>query len=127
MFRHVLGVALSALLLSGLAPTSAHAQGSEKALRTADRNGDGRIDRREFNERMMDVFFALDADKNGSLAPSEVSDVSPEDFRRADRDGNGALQVEEFMDARAIDFDRADDNDDGTLSPAEAAGYSEGG
>jgi hypothetical protein len=127
MFRHVLGVALSTLLLSGLAPTLAQAQGSEKALRTADRNGDGRIDRREFNERMMDVYFALDADKNGVLAPSEVSGVSAEDFQRADRDRDGALQVEEFMDARAIDFDRADDDDDGTLSAAEADGYSEGG
>jgi hypothetical protein len=125
MFRHVTAVALSTLLLAFGVASAAGAQGepSMKALETADRNGDGEIDRREFNERMVDVFFRLDADKNGVLAPSEVPDVAPESFEGADRNGDGVLQDEEFMDARAIDFDRADDDDDGTLDAGEAAMY----
>ena len=95
----------------------------ERALDHADRNGDGRVDRREFDARMVDVFFALDADKDGALVIGELPGCSAEVFAAADANGDGVLQLEEFLEARAHDFDRADADDDGALDPAEAEAY----
>lgn len=108
---------LVALGLLALAPSAALAQ---NAHARADRNGDGVVDRREFHERMVDVFYFLDADKDGGLTSAEVKKVTPEAFGRADRNGDGKLQMQEFLDARAMDFDAADANDDAVLDPTES-------
>lgn len=108
------------LVVLGVAPAFAN-QGVE----AADRNDDGEVDRREFEERMVDVFFMMDADKNGGLAPSEVPRVTSAAFRRVDLDGDGKLQLEEFLEARAADFERADADDDGRLDAMEATAYDE--
>ena len=93
----------------------------EDAYRSADRNGDGLLDRREFQQRMVDVFFMSDRDKNGKLEPSELPAASSEVFARADTNGGGQLELAEFLDARAMDFEAADTDGDGALSAAEAA------
>jgi len=116
-------LALALVLLTPAFGAPAQGSPASDALKQADRDGDGHIDRREFQVRMMDVFFMLDADKNGRLVPSEVPDVGGAAFERADKNDDGALHEEEFQDARAADFDRADANDDGSLTPQEAAAY----
>ncbi|MDX1650265.1 MAG: EF-hand domain-containing protein [Myxococcota bacterium] len=112
-----------ALLLAAGATQPVRAQATGQAVVVADRNDDGIVDRREFEERMVDVFFILDVDKDGGLVAAEVPRVGPEAFARADRNGDGRLQLPEFLEARAADFERADRDDDGGLNATEAAAY----
>ena len=42
----------------------------------SDKNGDGRIDREEYHQRMTEVFFFIDANKDGSLTLAELKVVS---------------------------------------------------
>lgn len=111
-----------ALALAGGAVWAQDAE-PRKAVAVADRNEDGEVDRREFGDRIVDVFFMLDVDKDGRLVPSELSGLTPAEFRRADTNGDGALQLEEFLEARSADFERADADGDGTLTASEIRAY----
>lgn len=125
MHRRVIAAAPAAfaLLFAVGAAGPVRAQQAVGAVELADRNDDGAVDRREFEVRMVDVFFMLDADKDGGLVPAELPRLSAEAFRRADKDGDGRLELPEFQEARAADFERADSDDDGMLNPVEAAAY----
>lgn len=94
-------------------PRAAHAQ--------TDLNGDGQIDRREFQLRMVEVFFHADADKTGFLKPEELNEatVIEEDFSEADMDGDGKISLYEFIEYRFDDFDEADTDGNGLLSVEE--------
>jgi len=94
-------------------PRAAHAQ--------ADLNGDGQIDRREFQLRMVEVFFHADSDKTGFLKPEELNKatVVEEDFSEADMDGDGKISLYEFIEYRFDDFDEADTDANGLLSVDE--------
>ena len=94
-------------------PRAAHAQ--------ADLNGDGQIDRREFQLRMVEVFFHADVDKTGFLKPEELNKatVVEEDFSEADMDGDGKIILYEFIEYRFDDFDEVDTDSDGQLSVEE--------
>jgi len=88
----------------------------------SDKNKDGRIDREEFHQRMTEVFFFADVDKNGHLTFAElvaVASADPEAFKRADRDGNQKLTLYEFMYVIHRDFDAADKNQDGVIDLQE--------
>jgi Ca2+-binding EF-hand superfamily protein len=88
----------------------------------ADKNGDRKIDREEYNQRMTEVFFFADVDKDGNLTIVElaaVTTVDPQAFRNADKDGNGKLTLGEFLYAVHIDFYTADANRDGFIDMPE--------
>lgn len=88
----------------------------------ADRNGDRKIDREEYNQRMTEVFFFADVDKDGNLTIVELAAVEPVDpqaFQNADKNGNGKLTLGEFLYAVHIDFYTADTNRDGTIDMQE--------
>ncbi len=88
----------------------------------SDKNKDGRIDREEFHQRMTEVFFFADVDKDGQLTFAElvaVANADPEAFKRADRDGSGKLSLYEFMYVIHRDFDAADNNQDGVIDLQE--------
>jgi Ca2+-binding EF-hand superfamily protein len=88
----------------------------------ADKNGDSRIDREEYHQRMTDVFFFADMDKDGNLTITEirlVEDVDPQAFNAADRDGNQSLSIYEYHYVLHKDFDVADRNSDGTIDMEE--------
>ena len=88
----------------------------------ADRNGDRKIDREEYNQRMTEVFYFADVDKDGNLTIVELAAVEPVDpqaFQNADKDGNGKLTLGEFLYAVHIDFYTADTNRDGTIEMQE--------
>jgi Ca2+-binding EF-hand superfamily protein len=88
----------------------------------SDKNDDNRLDREEYHERMTEVFFFMDTDRDGQLTISEfraVEEVDPQRFEAADRDGNHSLSLYEFLYALHHDFEAADRNSDGTLDMEE--------
>jgi Ca2+-binding EF-hand superfamily protein len=101
-----------------------------QALHETDTNGDGFVDRGEFEARMVEVFFFADTDRDGFLSEEELAKgvVFPEDFRHADTNHDGRLSLYEFEAVRFHDFDRVDADKDGRLSEAEVvAVYERGG
>ena len=97
----------------------------EEVMATADKNHDGRIDLQEFNQRMIEVFFFADTDKDGKLSWEEIHavvvDADPQRFKVADSDGDGKLSLFEFLYALDVDFIQADNNHDGVLDTEEVA------
>lgn len=87
--------------------------------RISDRDGDGHVDRREFQQRQVDLFMFHDADKDGNLSAGELGADGAATVRAGDRDGDGKLQLEEFLDLRALVFSEADTDNTGTLSESE--------
>jgi Ca2+-binding EF-hand superfamily protein len=87
------------------------------AFSESDFNHDGQIDHAEFDERMTDVFFHADANKDGVLSPNEcrATLVQSESLDTTDSNHDGTLTLHEFMRAREVDFEQADTNDDGVL------------
>ena len=115
------------LILSGVISTAAfgadvsHMNAAE-IMAMSDKNQDGRLDREEYHQRMTEVFFFIDADKDGNLTLSEISsvtDVDPKRFKACDRDGNQTLSLHEFLFALHNDFDTLDRDKDGTLDMEE--------
>jgi Ca2+-binding EF-hand superfamily protein len=91
-------------------------------LAISDKNDDHRIDREEYHQRMTEVFFFLDTDKDGKLTLSEmqvIEETDPQLFEAADRDGNRAMSLYEYLYALHNDFDMADRDQDGTLDMEE--------
>jgi Ca2+-binding EF-hand superfamily protein len=88
----------------------------------ADKNSDRKMDREEYNQRMTEVFYFADVDKDGDLTIVELADAEPVDpqaFQNADKDGNGKLSLAEFLYAVHIDFFTADTNRDGFIDMRE--------
>ena len=96
-----------------------------EAFTVTDRNGDGRIDRGEFHDRMTELFFFADRDRNQRLTPAELPSVAADAFADADRNDDGRLDLVEFTGARALDFDAADADRDGQLSRDEVEAISQ--
>lgn len=91
-------------------------------MELSDKNKDGRIDHEEFHQRITEVFFFADVDKDGQLTIVEIEavvSITPEAFKRADRDGNGKLSLYEFTYTMHRDFDAADKNGDGVIDMQE--------
>lgn len=113
---------MSALMGDCISAVGAERLDPNAAMAIADRNKDGRIDREEFHQRMTEVFFFADIDKDGQLTFAElvaVEKVDPEAFKRADRDGNGKLSLYEFMYVVHRDFEAMDKNQDGAIDMQE--------
>jgi len=95
----------------------------DAVIRSCDKNGDGQIDREEYFVRMTDVFFLVDANKDGYLVLQEilqaVPDANPERIKSADKNGDGKIDLHEFQNALSKDFERADLNGDGVLDKDE--------
>jgi hypothetical protein len=107
-----------------LAPVAlAQTPGPAPAFLATDANGDGRIDRAEYYNRLMDAFFLLDQDKNGYLTAQELPYVAAKDFRAADRDSDLKLSAIEYINERFREFSAADTNRDGILSHVEVEVY----
>jgi Ca2+-binding EF-hand superfamily protein len=78
------------------------------------------VDHEEFQIRIVEVFFFADANKDGSLDPTELKQLAfPDDFADDDKDKNGRVSLHEFLRVRFIDFQQTDDDGDGVLSVDE--------
>ena len=113
---------MCALMLNIYPAAGAERMDANSTMTLVDKNKDGRIDREEFHQRMIEVYFFADVDKDGQLTYAElvaVEKVEPEVFKRADRDGNGKLSLYEFMYVVHRDFEAADKNGDGVIDLQE--------
>jgi Ca2+-binding EF-hand superfamily protein len=93
-------------------PRAAHA--------ATDRNHDGEIDRDEFEQRIVQIFYFADVDKDGFVTIGQLA-VFDEDrlFATADLDHDSRLSLSEFLNARSRNFLEADTDGSGTLSVEE--------
>jgi len=125
--RRPIAVLAAAVLLWAMAdaPSAAAAEATEDFAVT-DRNSDGFIDRGEFHQRMVELFYFADGDRDGRLVPAELPRVDKGAFSGADRNGDGVLSLTEFTEARAVDFGQVDADGDGLLSRAEVDAVSGG-
>jgi hypothetical protein len=93
-------------------PRAAHA--------ATDQNHDGEINRGEFEQRIIHIFYFADVDKDGFVTIGQLM-VFDEVllFETADGDGDKRLSLSEFQSARADDFREADTDGSDTLSVEE--------
>ncbi len=120
-------VTLWLLLISVIIATAAFSADIQRmdaaaTLAITDKNDDNRIDREEYHQRMTDVFFFADTNKDGNLEIIEmqvIEEIDPQRFKAADRDGNQTLSVYEYLYALHNDFETADRDKDGTLDLEE--------
>jgi hypothetical protein len=114
-------LALGGLLMLSPAP-NALAQSTSDAFGTSDLDKDGKVERVEYQRRMVEVFYLADKNKDGVVTVEEIVAIEPLDekaFKTADKDGDGKLSLNEFVSYRMIQFDEADRNRDGALTVEE--------
>ena len=93
-------------------------------FRAHDLNGDGRLDRAEFQEWMVDVFFERDQGKKGYLSIDDVRGaMPPELFNAMNRKGHGKLALPEFLNALFQDFQVMDTDRDGSITVEQIEAY----
>jgi len=129
MIRIGLGMLTAATALSlVLAPALATAQTITASdvrawVNKYDRNGDGKLDRDEFYQAVVDAFFLRDKDKDGYLAISELTEASPEALRAVKHKDSARISLQEYINALFKDFDAADTDGDGLLTVEEIERY----
>lgn len=119
--NRVIPCALAALVLFAASAHAQQAYDPHKAFKETDKNKDGAIQMSEFQERITDVFFIGDTNKDGKLSREEHDAVVVirEDFAVVDKNGDGFESESEFISARIPLFQQTDTNKDGTLSDPE--------
>lgn len=122
---------LLTLLLAGFtlaAATSAAGYDADQAFQQADRNGDGQLDPGEFHDRLVEVYYFADVDRNGRVSFEEMSAAAAidEDWTRFDTDGNQHISLEEFVAGRMEDFRGADTNGNSQLTLPEVEAAAQG-
>jgi hypothetical protein len=120
-FRYVAVVSVLGLfLLDGPAMAQNRPTPDTKAwVKGHDRNGDGKIDREEFNQAAIEAFFFRDKNKSGYLTIEELKEAAPEAVKAANRKGDGKLTLHEYVNALFKDFEAADTDKDGLLTVEE--------
>jgi Ca2+-binding EF-hand superfamily protein len=121
----VVSVTLACALAGGLgeAQMTPRADWKER-FHAHDLNGDGRLDRAEFQEWMVDVFFERDQGKKGYLSVDDVRGaMTPAVFNAMNRKGNGKLTLPEFLNALFLDFQAIDTDRDGSITIEQIEAY----
>ncbi len=88
-----------------------------------DKNGDGKIDREEFHQAVIEAFFLRDVNKDGYLSMEELVVITPEARSLLRNKPDGKMALAEFLNALHKDFTAIDSNDDGLVSAEEIEIY----
>ena len=128
MRRSVLGALIVAMALIGFAgPADSQTPARpawKESFRLHDKNGDGRIDRAEFQDWMVDAFYFRDTNHKGYLVQADLQGMlSPEVFKAINRKRDGKLTLQEFLNALFQDFAAIDVNQNGSISIEEIEVY----
>lgn len=119
-----IGSVLGLLLLCG--PATAQT-GPSPALKDwfprHDKNHDGKLDRAEFQEGIVEAFYFRDKNKDGYLTIEELEGASPGAVQAASQSHDNRLSLGEYVNALFKDFAAADTDGDGTLSIEEIDVY----
>ena len=120
-----IGSVLGLMLLSGpaTAQTAPAAAAQKEWFERHDKNHDGKLDRAEFQEAVIEIFYLRDKDKSGYLTIVELEGASPEAIKAASGKGDTRISLDEFVNALFKDFAAADTNGDGKLSFEEIDVY----
>jgi Ca2+-binding EF-hand superfamily protein len=119
-------ISFTLLILAWLAPTSGWTDDippphdPRAAHAATDRNHDGEINRDEFEQRIIELFYFADVDRDGfvTLGQLVVFDEALL-FETADIDGDSRLSLSEFLVARSKNFRAADTDGSDSLSVEE--------
>ena len=123
------GLVLTAALVGSLVGVLAQAQMTappdwKERFRIFDQKGDGRIDRAEFQEWMVDAFFQRDRGKKGYLTMEDVQGVmTPEIFKALSTKGDGKLWLPDFLNALFQDFQAMDTDHVGSITMEQIEKY----
>jgi Ca2+-binding EF-hand superfamily protein len=122
-FGHL--VSIAALFLGSLAEAQTTLRPDwQERFRAHDANRDGRIDRAEFQEWMVDVFFQRDQGRKGYLTLDDVlGSMTPEVFRAMSQRGDGKLWLPEFLNALFEDFRAIDTERVGSITAEQIDAY----
>jgi Ca2+-binding EF-hand superfamily protein len=95
-----------------------------EGFRAHDKNGDGRIDRAEFQDWVADGFYFRDKGHKGYLVQADLQGAaSPELFKAMNRKGDGKLTLNEVLNALFQDFAAIDANQNGFITVEEIEAY----
>jgi Ca2+-binding EF-hand superfamily protein len=120
-FRYLAVVSLLGLLLPD-GPATAQTRpmpDTRTWVKEHDKNGDGWIDRGEFQDAAVEAFYFRDKNKRGYLTIEELKEAAPEAVKAANRKGDGKLTLQEYVNALFKDFEAADVDKDGLLTVEE--------
>jgi Ca2+-binding EF-hand superfamily protein len=121
--RGLAAVAALGLLWAHLPAAAQSRPDAQTWFKRHDRNADGRLDRGEFHQAVVEAFFFRDKDKNGVLAVVELKEASPESLKAVRRKSDAQITLQEYVNALFKDFEAADGDADGLLSLEEIERY----
>jgi Ca2+-binding EF-hand superfamily protein len=120
----IAGTATVLILAAALAGPARAADDVAAVFAIFDSNGDGVIDRTEFDLNKIKVISVLDRNQNDHLDRDEVK-VSDENFQTADQDGDGMISGFEFVESPFGKFEAFDADGDGVITLEEFRAYVE--
>jgi len=117
-------LAIVSLVAANTAWSEAKQSMNTKAIMDlTDLDGDEKIGLEEYRDRVTDVYFFLDADKDGKLTVVEIQRSFPgldaAVIDKADVNGDTVITIYEFRYVLYKDFDAMDKNKDGSLDQQE--------
>lgn len=119
-------ISIACLILALLAPASGWTDeippphDPRAAHAATDLNHNGEINREEFEQRIIHIFYFADVDKDGYVTAGQLM-AFDEDllFKTADTDGDSRLSLSEFLVVRFENFREADTDGSDSLSVEE--------
>jgi len=123
MFWGVLILAVAFACLPGSVGAQALTADWREGFRAHDKNGDGRIDRAEFHDWVVDGFYFRDKGHKGYLVQGDLPGASPERFKAMNRKGDGKLTLAECLNALFQDFAAMDVDQNGAVTAEQIEAY----